>query len=443
MWAMRLSDKLRATPAGTLLRLAGQARTPGKLSSPICSLMGSEGVFLLMNLRRANSFLLLIFFFAAMGPTASAQATAANAPAAKNAPQAAILPQTFGGWQLQGALQTSSDPATADPTNPVVLKEYGFTDFAGGSYTQEDGRKLTVRAARFADASGAYGAFTFYKQPEMLNEKIGDQASSLNNRVLFYRGSVLVDAVFDKLSAMSAAELRELASDVPLPQGSARNLPALPTLLPKQDYIRNTAKYVMGPTTLDKLGSPLPADLVDFNAGAEVVLGTYRGSGGEGTLVLISYPTPQIAGDHLKKIESAHSAAPASGTSPVVEVGTFGQKRTGPIVAVAAGLLSESEAKSLLGRVNYNADVTWNENTFFDKKNNVANLLWNVVLLCGALMGITLVAGFAFGGAKLALKRLLPEEEQTEEEFISLNLDEAVAKAQAGMGVSTQSRKPV
>jgi len=38
---------------------------------------------------------------------------------------------------------------------------------------------------------------------------------------------------------------------------------------------------------------------------------------------------------------------------------------------------------------------------------------------------------------------LLPEEEQTEEEFISLNLDEAVAKAQAGMGVSTQSRKPV
>ncbi|HMK23648.1 MAG TPA: DUF6599 family protein, partial [Terriglobales bacterium] len=127
---------------------------------------------------------------------ARAQTAAANAPAAK----AAILPPTFGGWQLQGTLQTSSDPAAADPTNPAVLKEYGFTDFAGGTYTQEDGRKLTVRAARFADASGAYGAFTFYKQPEMLNEKIGDQASSLNNRVLFYRGGVLVDAVFDKLT---------------------------------------------------------------------------------------------------------------------------------------------------------------------------------------------------------------------------------------------------
>ncbi|HMK24265.1 MAG TPA: hypothetical protein VK466_18175, partial [Terriglobales bacterium] len=228
-----------------------------------------------------------------------------------------------------------------------------------------------------------------------------------------------------------------------LPQGSARNLPALPTILPKQQYVKNTAKYVMGPMTLDKLGSPLPADLVDFGAGAEVALGTYRGAGGDGTLVLISYPTPQIAGDHLRKIEAAHSGANAGGTPPVVVVGTFAQKRSGPIVAIASGLLSESEAKSLLDRVNYDADVTWNENTFFDKKNNVANLLWNVVLLCGALMGITLVAGFAFGGVRLALKRLLPEREQTEEEFIALNLDEAVAKAQVSMGVQPSPGKPV
>ena len=116
-----------------------------------------------------------------------------------------ILPQEFGGWAMQGKTKTSKDPPVADPVNAVVLKEYGFTDFESASYSREDGRKLTLRAARFGDTSGAYGAFTFYKIPEMLNEKIGDQASSLNNRVLFYRGNVLVDAVFDKLSAMSAA----------------------------------------------------------------------------------------------------------------------------------------------------------------------------------------------------------------------------------------------
>ncbi len=87
------------------------------------------------------------------------------------------------------------------------------TDFESATYIRDDGRKLTLKAARFADTSGAYGAFTFYKTPPMLVEKIGDQAGSLNERVLFYRGNILIDAVFQRLSAMSAAELRELAGD--------------------------------------------------------------------------------------------------------------------------------------------------------------------------------------------------------------------------------------
>jgi hypothetical protein len=350
-------------------------------------------------------------------------------PSSKAPAEGAILPKEFSGWQLQGTFQSSKDPATADPTNPVVLKEYGFTDFSSGTYTRDDGRKLTLRAARFADASGAYGAFTYYKQPEMLNEKIGDQASSLNTRVLFYRGSVLVDAVFDKLSVMSAAELRELASDIPLPQGGARNLPAIPTYLPKQAYVKNTAKYILGPVTLDKIGSPVSADLVDFGAGAEVVEASYESSGGEGTLVLISYPTPQIAAEHLRRIEAAHSPGAQTGSPAPVEVGNFADKRSGPLVAIAAGPFSQSEAKSLLASVHYDADVTWNENTFFDKKNNLANLLWNVILLCGALMGITLVAGFAFGGVRVLLQRLVPESARNPEaEFISLHLEDAPAE---------------
>jgi len=366
----------------------------------------------------------------------------ATAPATKIEPApATILPANFAGWQLQGNAQTSADPAAADPTNTAILKEYGFTDFASATFAREDGRKLTIRAARFADASGAYGAFTYYKQPEMLSEKIGDQASSLNNRILLYRGNVLVDAVFEKLSVMSAAELRDLATVIPLPQGNARNLPPLRTYLPKQMYTRNTEKYIMGPLALDKLGSPIPVEMVDFGAGAEVVEGTYHGSGGEGTLILISYPTPQIATDHFHRIEQAHQPNGQNGRPAVVEMGAFAQKRSGPILAVAAGTFTQNEAEALVNQVHYDADVTWNENTFFDKKNNVANLLWNVVLLCGALMGITIVAGFAFGGARVALKRLLPERnENPEQDFIALNIDESVRDSRRGIGISSSPR---
>ena len=317
-----------------------------------------------------------------------------------------------------------------------MLNEYGFGDFESATYSREDGNQLTLKTIRFRDASGAYGAFSFYKPPEMLDEKIGDRASSLNNRVLFYRGNVLVDAVFKKLTAMSAAELRELAGMLPLPLGNARNLPSLPNYLPRLSLVKNTAKYVVGPVAMDKLRSPLPSQLVDFNAGAEVVIGKYASSGGDATLMLISYPTPQIAAEHLRRIDAFHSPSTQqqAGAATLVDIGPFFDKRTGPIVVLAAGPLSQGEAKSLLASVNYDADVTWNQNTFFDKKNNIGNLVWNALVLSGILIAIGLVAGIAFGGVRVLIQRIIPErllgrEEQIE--FISLGLDEGVQKPPA------------
>jgi hypothetical protein len=337
-----------------------------------------------------------------------------------------ILPQEFGGWQLSGTPRLSTEAAVADPANAEVLTEYGFNDFESATYTYDDGRKLTLRAARFGDTSGAYGAFTFYKVPEMRVEDIGDQAASFNNRVLFYRGNVLIDAVFQRLSAMSAAELRELAGDLALPAGNTQGLPGLPAYLPKQSYVRNSAKYVVGPLTLGKVDSLLPAQLVGFNLGAEVVLGNYNASGGEATLMLISYPTPQIAGDYLRRIEAAKApGAKTPDSAPLANFGRFYAKRTGPIVVVAGGPLSVSEAKSLLASVNYDANVTWNENTSFTKKDNIANLLVNVIILCFIIIGFALVAGIAFGGVRILAKRLFPDrffDRSQDVEVISLHL---------------------
>ncbi len=346
-----------------------------------------------------------------------------------------LLPKQFGGWQMAGSIQTSKDPIQADSVNSSLLKEYGFTDLATATYTRDDGRKVRLKAARFGDTSGAYGAFTFYKMPQMLTEKIGDQGAALNERVLFYRGNILVDADFGKLTAMSAAELRELASVLPLPPGNTRNLPGLPAYLPTQSYVKNSAKYVIGGIGLEKINAPLPAPLVDFAAGPEVVLGNYNSSGGQAALMLISYPTPQIAAEHLRRID----AATRPGTQPKTDgaspgdAGRIFTKRTGPIVAVASGPLSVSEATSLLASVNYDADVTWNENTSFSKKDNLANLLVNIILLCGILMGLALVAGIAFGGIRIIVKRILPErvfDRPEGMEFISLHLSDHRSRPQ-------------
>src|SRR5947207_5696242 len=99
-----------------------------------------------------------------------------------------VLPSSFAGWQKAPGAKTTLDPAAIDSANPGVLKEYGFNAGEVAQYAR-NGRKLTIRGARFNDASGAFGAFTFNRSPEMEQEKVGEGAASAGNRVLFFRGN--------------------------------------------------------------------------------------------------------------------------------------------------------------------------------------------------------------------------------------------------------------
>lgn len=366
------------------------------------------------------------------------------APAVPGVPP--ILPKQFAGWQLQGQPQPSKDASVADSPNAALLKEYGFTDVENGAYKSDDGRTLKIRAARFADATGAFGAYTFYLQPGMAREEIGDQGASAGPRVLFYRGHILVDAVFSELSVMSAASMRELAGILPRPPGNAANLPPILAFMPHHGYHANTEKYAEGPLALTAVESPITSDLVDFSANPEVVLGDYSTSGGVATLMLIEYPTPALAAAHLRSMAAAnHAAEPQAGVQSVENIGPFFAKRTGPVVAIASGPISQSDAQTLLGAVNYEASVTWNENTYFDKKNNIANLLVNIIMLCILVGAISVAVGVAFGGARVLLRRYFPGQvfgsaEQTE--FISLDLSEPTSVASpTGQSASTKASK--
>ena len=327
-----------------------------------------------------------------------------------------VMPKVFAGWEFQKA-DTATDAAKADPVYADMLKEYGFVDVAFAQYTKP-GRNMAIKIARFNDASGAYGAYLFYRAPEMAPEQIGDAAASNNERVLFYKGNLLVDVKLDKVTPMSAGELRELANDLPKPSGNEANLPTVMNYLPKQGMVENSTKYVAGPVGLSKLGSVLSPDVVDFNTGAEIASAQYKTGEGEATLQLISYPTPAVAGAKLKTID----------TPPTAQAGNQIKKwakRTGPLVAVVSGNISESEAKTLLASVNYDADITWNQNTFFDKKNNIGYLLVNVILLIAILFGLMIVAGVVFFGFRVTLKKYFPDkffDRPEDVEIIRLNI---------------------
>ena len=308
-----------------------------------------------------------------------------------------ILPQSFAGWTQTGEVTTVTQPGQADAAYPGVMHEYGFTDAETATYTRPDGRKLTIKATRFKDATGAYGAFTFYRDPAMKVERIGTKSASDNERILFFRSNVLIDAKFDRVTGMSAAELRELAGMLPEAPANSANLPNLPEYLPKQSVIENSAKYILGPQALAATKTPLSTDLVGFAAEPEILTQSYTTADGPVTLMLVQYPTPQIAIERLRAFE----ASPDSGK-------TFVARRTGPILVVEGGNIGSNDAKALLNSVNYEAEVTWNEATSMAKRDNIGNLLVAVFGLIGILLVFGLIFGVFFGGIRLLLTRYLP-----------------------------------
>ncbi len=172
-------------------------------------------------------------------------------PSRPSPPPAAppLLPTDFAGWSLSAPAQESTAPEAADAANASVLKEYGFQQFASAHYANGD-NKLNVRAIRFQDASGAYGAFTFFRRPGSIAEQIGRSAAWDGSHVLFWNGATLVDATLDHVTPMTASELRELAKDLPQPPGSANVAPPLPGYLPRQDLDTGLTHYSLGTGSL-------------------------------------------------------------------------------------------------------------------------------------------------------------------------------------------------
>ena len=306
-----------------------------------------------------------------------------------------ILPQSFAGWTRTGDTKnTITHPEQADAAYPAVLNEYGFTKAERATFTRPDGRTMSVKAAQFKDATGAYGAFTFYRDPAMKSERIGTKAASANERILFFRSNVLVDATLDRVTGMSAAELRELAGMLPEVKGTDGKLPNLPEYLPKQEAQENSAKYILGPQALAASKTALPADLVRFDLDPEVLTQNYSTPDGPVTVMLVEYPTPQIATERLRALQATGS--------------TLAARRTGPILVIESGNTENSEARNLLNAVNYEAEITWNEATSLSKRDNIGNLLVAVFGLIGILLGVGVIFGVFFGGIRVLMTKFFP-----------------------------------
>ena len=322
--------------------------------------------------------------------------------------QSEVLPERFGNWQSSGPAKTLTTKDLGDGWAPgthaeQVLRESGLSTIEERTFRNGQD-ELTLRLFKLKDPSVAYEFYTFLLAPGMRNMGIGkDSALSQNDgRILI--GNLVVQAAFspntkpESLSEIVLA-LRSKADPTPFPP--------LKSYLPTEWRIFGSEKYALGPegfrAAMTSLNQGAYADLANeagFQNGAEAILARYQGQHGSGILLLLDYPTPQVAENHRHHLEQA---LPATAKQSGITV-----ERKASLLSIVFAATSEMHAQAIRDAVNYETEVTWNEPHQSATDPPLVRVLYKIFLFTSLFLVVATVTGIAFGGFRILIKHWLP-----------------------------------
>jgi hypothetical protein len=339
-------------------------------------------------------------------------------------PPTPLLPKQFGAWQQLPLGLGAAAPVTAmTPPSTNVIAEDGLARFASSGYKRgAGGETLEVKAWQFGDTTGAFSAFSYLRSPAdrtVTGIRLGTRAVEKGDAVLIWNGPTVVEAEF-RGGGRRVADLAELVAVLPKVGGPKGEPPLLPTLLPVKGLEPGSLKYALGSAGYEAMGGVLPPEIIGFDKAAETVTASYAG---RGTLTLLLYPTPTLAGEHGRAIEAEMNREIAAGRKP----GTVKLRREGPLLLLTTGAWPQAEAQKLVESIHLQTQLTWNKDMpveFHAEVRKTASLLLTIGELSIVLMIAAVVLGLFFGGGRAMIRVLQGKPAATEPEFLHIDLRE-------------------
>jgi hypothetical protein len=306
-----------------------------------------------------------------------------------------VLPDAFGSWHVTGC--------DVDTQNPVLSQEAGEREYRQCQFTSGK-QTATIAAGKYRDPSSAYEVYTSLLRPGMQASTVGRFTAVDDNGLLALVGNIVVRV--NQPRNVSTRDLQELTSIVAA-QSDKTPLPPIREYLPKEDLVNATQRYALGPLAFraaaDAEGRPEIAGLtgaVGFAQGAEAMLAQYHRGRDAGVLLLIDYPTPQLAELHSRHLETALAeTAKMAGTKI---------ERRGSLLSLVIAPTTPAFGEILRNGVTYQTQVTWNEPSQTATDAPLGVVLYRIFVGTGVFMIMAVVFGVAFGGLRVFTKRLFP-----------------------------------
>jgi hypothetical protein len=303
-------------------------------------------------------------------------------------------------WETAGERLTLEAEAylKSNARNSIILNEYGFVRLIQQDFAKE-GEKIKVEVFEMIDSAAAYGYYTFVREQEGKPlEKIGNIGQELGQSIEFAQNRYFVRLTAPGHNSSLHAGLLKIGYAISQLLPTRFSTPEVIGRLPRENLVRNSAVFVMGFRALVQrypfLGNE---DIFGLANGAEAVMANYRFPDDSATLLLISYPTQQLA---KKSLENGYqSFAARNPDQPVF------YKREGPLAALVFGSKSAEVATTLLDRISYASMVSWDPKA---QPLGVARMMLNIFLYIGIMLSTALVAGILFGLFRITVKMVLP-----------------------------------
>jgi hypothetical protein len=299
-----------------------------------------------------------------------------------------VFPDRFGHWTASSSLIK----VKADSEECLkVLVEAGLVDVMARDYSNGS-QHLGVTLYQVRDPSSAYSVLTYFSPPKYHWSR------------MFQVGNFVVDAYPGGEQELAQADQRALA-DAIRKQADTAPLPPIRTYLPDDHRVSGTERYALGPAEFRAAASlfSLPdsaalADLAGFSSGAEAMFARYKAGANGAVLLLIDYPTPQLAELHLRHLQRALLAAKQEASV----------ERKGSLLSVVLAPTSAEYAEKLRSAVNYETQVTWNEPSQTATDPPWSTVLGKIFIGTGIFMVMAIVLGVAFGGVRVVTKIFFP-----------------------------------
>jgi hypothetical protein len=310
----------------------------------------------------------------------------------------------------------------------AILKEDGLVrrDSRGIAGPNAGSPLGWVKAYQFVDATGALAAYTFYRMDALASPEARlDQSEGVegSREIVFLSGVSVVRIEAHTPADMLTAIRREIETGLPKVTGRKAIAPLLPSYFPadiagtKLDPA--TLRYALGPVGYQSMGGVLPPEILGWDKSAEIGTASYSGHSGKGTLTLLLYPTPQIAGDRGRAIEKAINDRGAAG------FGTVKMRRVGPLVGMTSGAFNPDQAEKLVQALHLNEEVTFDQKLpleFHAEVKKTATLLESILIFTGCLIIAAVVIAVFLGGIRAGWRVMHGKPAASEPEFLTINL---------------------